>query len=132
MQLPDIHIKRILGWFQLAGLIIIALATLIAIGAEVKLMWNNQAVTLADLLLLFIYLEVLAMVAMYLESGQLPVRLPLYIGITALARYLALDMKTMEEWKIVAVAVAVLLLALAVLVIRYGHVKYPYEKDRHS
>ncbi len=54
-------------------------------------------VTLADLLLLFIYLEVVAMVGVYLESGKLPVRMPIYIGIVALARYLALDSKDTSE-----------------------------------
>jgi protein PsiE len=71
-------------------------------------------------------LEVFTMVGVYLESGQLPVRLPLYIGIVALARYLILDMKEMDAWRMLAVSAAVLLLALAVLVIRYGHVRYPY------
>ena len=48
----------------------------------------RRTVTLADLLLLFIYLEVLAMVTIYLDSGKLPVRMPLYIAIVALARYM--------------------------------------------
>mgnify|MGYP002621161203 CR=1 FL=1 len=121
--------KQVLDWFQLIGLIIIALATVVAIGQEVKLMFDNRAVTLADLLLLFIYLEVLAMVGIYMSSGKLPVRLPLYIAIVALARYLALDMKDMDQWKIVAVASAVLILAAAVMVIRYGHIKFPYGKN---
>ncbi len=109
-----------------AGLVIIAFATLVAFGQEILVMIRARTVTLADLLLLFIYLEVLAMAAIYLKSGQLPVRLPMYIGMVALARYLVLEMKTMDNWRIMAVGAAVLLLALAVLVIRYGHVRYPY------
>lgn len=122
--------KQVLDWIQLVGLIVIAVATVVAIGQEVMLMINNRAVTLADLLLLFIFLEVLAMVGIYLDSGQLPVRLPIYIAIVALARYLALDMKDMTEWKVVAVAASVLLLAAAVLLIRYGHLKFPYSKGQ--
>ena len=76
--------------------------------------------------MLFIYLEVVAMVGVYLESGKLPIRMPIYIGIIALARYLALDAKGMEDWKIIAVAISIVLLALAVLLIRYGHMKLPY------
>lgn len=83
-------------------------------------------VTLADLLLMFIYLEVLAMVSIYLDSGKLPVRMPLYISIVALARYLILDMKEMETWRVVGVAVAALILAITVLVIRFGHIRLPY------
>lgn len=85
---------------------------------------------LADLLLLFIYLEVLAMVVIYLKSGQLPIRIPLYIAIVALARYMILDMKAMDSWRMLAVAGAALILAVTILVIRYGHVRYPY--DSHS
>jgi hypothetical protein len=61
-------------------------------------------VALADLLLMFLYLEVLAMIGQYFKSGQLPVRFPLYIGMVALARYLILDLKEMSEWRMLAVA----------------------------
>jgi protein PsiE len=108
------------------GLVVIALAAIVAGVQEVLLMIEAGRVTLADLLLLFIYLEVFTMVGLYFESGQLPVRMPLYIGMVALARYLILDMKEMDAWRMIAVAAAVLLLALAVLVIRYGHVRFPY------
>ena len=121
--------RKSLTVVQDLGLIIIAIATVVAIGIEVRAMIDARTVTLADLLLLFIYLEVLAMVAIYLESGQLPIRIPLYIAIVALARYLILDMKSMETWRMLAVAGAALLLALAVLVIRYGHVRSPYERE---
>ncbi|MFN2349082.1 MAG: phosphate-starvation-inducible protein PsiE [Thioalkalivibrio sp.] len=110
-----------------AALLVIALATTIAIIQEVMLMVDQREVRLADLLLLFIYLEVLAMVGIYVKSGQLPVRMPIYIAIVALARYLILDMKGMDFWQIIGVTLGVLLLAAAVLVIRYGHVRYPYE-----
>ncbi|WP_394200991.1 phosphate-starvation-inducible protein PsiE [Shewanella waksmanii] len=109
-------------------LIIIALATIIAIGQEIAHIVNVGAVALADLLLLFIYLEVLAMVANYAESGKLPVRMPLYIAIVALARYLILDMKGMDDWRIVAIAVSTLILAATVIVIRWGQLKLPYPR----
>ncbi len=73
------------------GLLVIALSTVVAIAFEVYTMISNRFVTLADLLLLFIYLEVISMVAVYLKSGKLPVRMPLYIAMVALARYLILD-----------------------------------------
>lgn len=114
------------------GLIVIGIATVIALGQEIMVMINQGKVTLADLLLMFIYLEVLTMVGLYLRSGQLPVRMPLYIGMVALARYLVLDMKEMDAWRMLAVAGAVLLLAAAVLLIRYGHVRFPYTDDSES
>ena len=103
-------------------------STVVAVGIEIKVMWDNQTVTLADLLLLFIYLEILAMVSIYLDSGKLPVRMPLYIAIVALARYLILDMKGMDVWKVIGVSGAALILAITVRVIRYGHLKYPYDE----
>jgi len=114
---------------EAVGLVVIGVATVIALGQEIMAMVNHGKVTLADLLLMFIYLEVLTMVGLYLRSGQLPVRMPLYIGMVALARYLALDMKEMDAWRMLAVSGAVLLLAAAVLLIRYGHVRFPYGDD---
>jgi len=114
---------------QEVGLLLVAAATVVAFGLEVKVMVEARAVTLADLLLMFIYLEVLAMVGIYLKSGKLPIRIPLYIAIVALARYMILDMKAMDSWRMLAVAGAALLLALTILAIRYGHTRYPYDSD---
>ena len=114
---------------EYVGLLVIAIATAAAGYHEVAGMVAARGVTLADLLLMFLYLEVLAMIGQYFKSGQLPVRFPLYIGMVALARYLILDLKEMNEWRMLAVAVAILLLTLAVLAIRYGHVRFPYRED---
>jgi protein PsiE len=111
------------------GLIIIGIATVVAGYHEVALMVGNGKVTLADLLLMFLYLEVLTMVGLYYNSGKLPVRFPLYIAMVALARYLILDIKELDVWRMLAVSGSVLLIALAVLVIRYGHVRFPYAED---
>jgi protein PsiE len=120
---------KAITWVEDIGLLIIAISTVIAVGIEISSMLQAMTVTLADLLLLFIYLEVLAMVAMYLDSGKLPVRMPLYIAIVALARYMILDMKSLDTWRMLGVAGAVLLIAIAILVIRYGHTRFPYTKE---
>jgi protein PsiE len=121
--------KRALALVEHLGLLIIAVATVIATTQEVTTMIEARHVRLADLLLLFIYLEVLTMVGLYYGSGKLPVRFPLYIGMVALARYLILDMKEMDAWRMLAVTGAILMLALAVLAIRYGHTRFPYPQD---
>lgn len=110
------------------GLLIISFFTIVAMGMEIYSMVVHMHIALADLLLLFIYLEVLAMVSIYLDSGKLPVRMPLYIAIVALARYLILDMKNLDTLKILGIAGAVLGIALAVLAIRFGHIRYPYNE----
>lgn len=101
------------------GLIIVAIATLVAVGIEINFMFENGTVLLTDLLLLFIYLEVLTMVAVYYKSGELPIKFPLYIAIVALARYLILDMKNIDTWRILGITVAILLLGVSIIVIHY-------------
>lgn len=93
-----------LGLFETLGLAVITVATLIAGVIEVGVMIEAGTVTLADLLLLFLYLEILSMVGVYFQSGQLPVRFPIYIAIVALARYLVLDMKSLDVWRMAGVA----------------------------
>jgi protein PsiE len=115
-----------------AGLTIILLATLVAGGIEIRHMWVQQNVMLTDLLLMFIYVETVTMVKIYWESGKLPVRMPLYIAIVAIARYLIIDVKDMEALRVIAVATSILVIAVAVLVVRWGHVKLPYPSSDES
>lgn len=111
---------------EIIALIATAVATTVAIFQEIWLMIDRSSVTLADLLLMFLYLEVLAMIGQYLRTGQIQVRFPLYIAMVALARYLIIEVKEIEEWRILAISSSILLLTFAVLVIRYGHLKFPY------
>ena len=119
----------LLNMVENVGLLVIGIATVFAMGIETTNMIRALTVTLSDLLLLFIYLEVLAMVGLYYHSGKLPVRFPLYIAMVALARYLILDMKSMDDWRMVAVTASIMMLTVAVFLIRYGHVRYPYPGD---
>jgi len=118
-----------LDLIEYLGLLVIGIATTVAMFHEVVAMVDAHRVQLADLLLMFLYLEVLAMIGQYFKSGQLPVRFPMYIAMVALARYLILDIKEMNEWRMLAVALAIFLLTLGVLAIRYGHVRFPYNED---
>lgn len=121
--------QRVISLVENIGLLVIGIATVFAMGAEILTMIRAMQVMLTDLLLLFLYLEVLAMVGLYYHSGKLPVRFPLYIGMVALARYLILDMKSMDDWRMLAVTGSILMLTLAVFLIRYGHVRFPYPGD---
>ena len=114
------------------GLLVIAFAAVIAMLFEIGVMFTSMKVTLADLLLLFIYLEVLTMVGIYLKSGKLPVRMPLYIAIVAVARYMILDMKNLDTFRMLGLAGVVLIMAISILVIRYGHTKFPYDDKEDS
>jgi len=122
-------VNNAIQYIEVLGLIIIAIATTIAGIIEVMSMFERMEVALADLLLLFLYLEVLAMAAIYLETGKLPIRFPLYIAIIALARYLIIDLKEIDSWRMVAVAATIFIIGITVLIIRYGHLKLPYRKS---
>jgi phosphate starvation-inducible membrane PsiE len=80
-----------------------------------------------DILLLFIYLELGAMVGIYFKTNHMPVRFLIYVGITALTRLLVGDIATHHklDWGIIIVAGAILLLAFANLVVRYGSSRFP-------
>ena len=83
--------------------------------------------TIDDILLLFIYLELGAMVGIYFKTNRMPVRFLIYVGITGLTRLLVGDIAIHHklDWGIVMVPGAILLLALANLVVRYGSARYP-------
>ena len=106
---------------QLALMVIILISTVIAVGIEMKNMFLNQSVTLADLLLMFLYLEVLAMVRVFWNQQSISITLPLLIAITALARFIILQGKEMDPTALVYEAVAILLIAGAIVILRLRH-----------
>ncbi len=123
----DKHVLAVLSVLEWLGLVLITLATVIAIGQETAQIAERGKVVLQDILLLFIYLEILTMVGLYFSSGKLPLRYPIYIAIVAIARYIIIGMKDLNGWTLVALSGAILILAFATLAIRYGHVKFPYD-----
>ena len=125
---PDGRVMHTLYIIEWVGLGLITLATIVAIGQEFAAIVVRREVLLQDILLLFIYLEIITMVALYLSSGKLPVRYPLYIAMVAIARYIIIGMKEIQGWNLVALALAILVLAIAVLVIRYGHRHLAYDE----
>ena len=109
----------LLEYLEWLGLFIITLATLVAIGQEVHSMLVRLAVKLEDILLLFIFLEILTMIGLYFTSGKLPIRYPLYIAIVAIARYITIGMKQMQGMTIITLSLAILILVIAVFIMRY-------------
>ena len=106
---------------QLALLTLILISTVIAVGIEIKTMYINQSVTLADLLLMFLYLEVLAMVRVFWSQQSISITLPLLIAITALSRFIILQGKEMDPSGLVYEAVAIALIASAIVILRLRH-----------
>ena len=94
-------------------------------------MFYQDYATIQDILLLFIYLEIGAMVGIYFKTNHMPVRFLIYIGITALTRHLVDLVADGEEhmMEILSLGVTVLILALSIVLIRYASYKFPSSKE---
>ena len=113
--------EKIAKNLQLVLMVIILISTVIAVGIEISKMFQNRSVTLADLLLMFLYLEVLAMVRVFWNQQSISITLPLLIAITALARFIILQGKEMDASALVYEAVAIVLIASAIVILRLRH-----------
>mgnify|MGYP001019007122 CR=1 FL=1 len=111
---------------EYVGLVIVLVATLVAGATEVWRMFASGVVGISDLLLLFMYLEMVSMVETYWRMGKLPVRMPLYIAMVGIARHMMADSSYQSPELMIAGAGAVVLLALGVFIVRYGHIRFPY------
>ena len=113
--------EKIAKNLQLVLMVIILISTVIAVGIEISKMFQNRSVTLADMLLMFLYLEVLAMVRVFWNQQSISITLPLLIAITALARFIILQGKEMDPAALVYEAVAIVLIAGAIVILRLRH-----------
>ena len=113
--------EKIAKNLQLVLMVIILISTVIAVGIEMSKMFQNRSVTLADLLLMFLYLEVLAMVRVFWNQQSISITLPLLIAITALARFIILQGKEMDPTALVYEAIAIVLIAGAIVILRLRH-----------
>ena len=109
---------------------IIAILTVIAVLQEIQSIYINGKVQLADLLLLFIYTEVLGMIGIFYVSNKIPITLPLFIAMTAIARLIILQGKGMDPIILLYEAGAILVIALACLAIRFKPINtYIYQSE---
>ena len=104
-------------------LTVLIVCTIIAIGMEVQGMIANYKVTLADILLLFIYIEIIGMIKEYWVSKMIRMSYPLFIAMTALARMIIMQRKDVDPSAYVYESVAILILAIAIVVLRVRHME---------
>lgn len=119
--------SKFIEQIEKALLILIMLATLVAVGAEIMHMINHRTVELSDLLLLFIYAEVMGMLAAYYNSNRIPVTLPLIIAMTALSRMIILQSKELDKIVLIYESGSILLLSVAALIMS---IKDKYSLDK--
>ena len=114
------------SYFELLEKIVLSVlivCTIIAIGMEIQGMIANYKVTLADILLLFIYIEIIGMIKEYWVSKMIRMSYPLFIAMTALARMIIMQRKDVDPSAYVYESVAILILAIAIVVLRVRHME---------
>ena len=109
---------------QLTAVLFVLVSTIIAFLLEVKEMYDNRNIELADLLLMFIYIEVIGLVKSYWETRSVRITYPLVIAITALARFIILQDKDSDPSNLIYISVAILIVAIATVIIRFRNSKY--------
>ena len=109
---------------QLTAVLFVLVSTIIAFFLEVKEMYDNRNIELADLLLMFIYIEVIGLVKSYWETRSVRITYPLVIAITALARFIILQDKESDPSNLIYISIAILIVAIATVVIRFRNSKY--------
>jgi len=125
-------VSKVLRNIQLTGAVFIMTATIFAFGFEIKKMLVTQEINLADILLLFIYLEVLGMVTSYWGAQKIRLTYPLFIAITAIARLIILQKKDLEALSLIYESGAILIIAIAILILRLRRskmIKVSLDKD---
>tara|TARA_B100000579_G_scaffold341970_1_gene293932 strand:- start:1001 stop:1390 length:390 start_codon:yes stop_codon:yes gene_type:complete len=108
---------------QLFAVIIILVSTILAFLFEILKMYDAKEITLADLLLMFIYIEVIGMIRLFWESKSIRITYPLLIAITALARYIILQGKDMNPEILVYEAGAILLISISIVILKLRNSK---------
>ena len=109
---------------QLVAVLIVLAATVIAFFLEIHEMYENRDISLADLLLMFIYIEVIGLVRSYWETRSVRITYPLVIAITALARFIILQDKDSDPSNLIYISIAILIVAISTVIIRFRNSKY--------
>ena len=121
--------NQLVDGFDLVALFVIG-GTVVwsAVYAYIGMVEQGYA-AIKDIFLLFIYLELGAMVGIHFKTHRLPVEFLLYVAITALTRVLVIDLKAMPDLRILVISGAIVVIALAVLVLHVGRSKFPTDES---
>lgn len=131
-QFPPKDWYSFITFMEKGLLIIIAFLTAYAVAVEIITVVTSRAVSLTDLLLLFIYAEVLGMVAAFYKYRKIPITVPIFIAITALCRLIILQGKGINTIDLLYESGAILLLAVSALVIRWNLINLVHDKRRNT
>ena len=126
------NVEKFIRLIQVTSVLIILTGAVIGFISEINLMIEKMKVELADLLLLFIYVEVMGMIRVYLLNEEIRITYPLIIAITAISRLIILQKKDLDPSILIYESVAILIIAVAIIVLRLRYLTFPKPKRNYK
>ncbi|MAI77211.1 MAG: phosphate starvation-inducible protein PhoH [Rickettsiales bacterium] len=112
------NVEKFIRFIQIISVLLILAGAIVGFVIEISLMIKKMKVELADLLLLFIYVEVMGMIRVYLANAEIRITYPLVIAITAISRLIILQKKDLDPSILIYESLAILIIAIAIIVLR--------------
>ncbi|WP_295388946.1 phosphate-starvation-inducible PsiE family protein [uncultured Thiodictyon sp.] len=129
-QRLDRYLSTLFRYVEKAVLLLVGGLALLAIGQLVSAVFTNHQVRLEDVLMIFIFLEIMAMANIYFIRHSVPFTYPMFIAVTALSRLIVLQGKDIDLENLLFEGGAILLVSLAILVIRFSQ-RYTSDATEH-
>tara|TARA_Y100000589_G_C26931057_1_gene538327 strand:+ start:50 stop:433 length:384 start_codon:yes stop_codon:yes gene_type:complete len=126
------NVEKFIRLIQVTSVLIILTGAVIGFVSEINLMIEKMKVELADLLLLFIYVEVMGMIRVYLLNEEIRITYPLIIAITAISRLIILQKKDLDPSILIYESVAILIIAIAIIVLRLRYLTFLKPKRNYK
>ena len=126
------NVEKFIRLIQVTSVLIILAGAVIGFVSEINLMIEKMKVELADLLLLFIYVEVMGMIRVYLLNEEIRITYPLIIAITAISRLIILQKKYLDPSILIYESVAILIIAVAIIVLRLRYLTFLKPKRNYK
>jgi len=126
-----IDLNKIIRFIQVFAVLLIFIGSLIGFLQEILHMIEIRKIQLADLLLLFIYIEVMGMIRVYLLQEEIRITYPLIIAITAISRLIILQKKDLDPAILIYESVAILILAIAIIVLKMRYINF-FKEDKSN
>ncbi len=112
------NVEKGIRLIQIISVLLILAGAIVGFVIEISLMVKKMKVELADLLLLFIYVEVMGMIRVYLANAEIRITYPLVIAITAISRLIILQKKDLDPSILIYESLAILIIAIAIIILR--------------
>ena len=126
------NVEKFIRLIQVTSVLIILVGAIVGFVSEINLMIEKMKVDLADLLLLFIYVEVMGMIRVYLLNEEIRITYPLIIAITAISRLIILQKKDLDPSILIYESVAILIIAIAIIVLRLRYLTFLKPKRNYK